>query len=91
MTVAGLGAPWADVPRVEYVIWQYRGYAASTRERLQLFISAPGRRYLSRIATRALQFLRLVEHEAWTSTPIYNDGFTLVFRVEGGFPEKWRW
>jgi hypothetical protein len=82
VTFAGVHAPWAHIPPVEYVIWDY----GSDRSPLPNLVSSePGQG-----SPRAFGLVKLLV-EASKSGPadiLYNDGMVAVFRVRD-LPKTW--
>jgi hypothetical protein len=84
-TFAGIHAPWAHIPPVEYVIWDYAGDASPVRNLLPS-APAPGQG-----SPRIFGLAKLLIDATKTGAPgdlLYNDGKVAVFRVRG-LPEKW--
>jgi hypothetical protein len=83
VTVAGIHAPWAHIPQVEYVIWDYAGDGSPLRN---LLPNEPGQG-----SPRMFGLVKLLVDATKSGPPgalIYNDGKVAVFRVSG-LPRNW--
>jgi len=79
---AGLGAPWATMPAVEYVIWERGAYA--TRSPMSYLQQAEGPGARSReVAIRTLLFMDRLTAGTNKGQRVYQDGDIAVFRLGG--------
>jgi len=79
---AGVGNPWARIPRADYVIYQYEGYAVPSLDVLQEDLRHPGRRERI-VGMNSLAVIDSMENLRMGAAELYNDGETVVFRVGG--------
>lgn len=92
---AGLASPWADFPfgqgteagisyfkalGIDYVLWQYRGYAVRS-ERSILTMAASPYEGLHRIGIRTHQFLKFLINLTKESKILYNDGSIVLLKL----------
>jgi len=82
---AGVANPWAHLPGVDYVIYQYAGYAVPPLDVIYEDLRHPGRRE-RQVGRNALAVIDSIENLWKISPELYNDGETVVFKVaaEGG-------
>jgi hypothetical protein len=80
-TLAGIHAPWAHIPPVEYVIWDY-GSAAVEFSNVLPDSAFPG------VDRRAFGLVKVLIDATKTGGLIYNDGQFVVFRASG-LPAIW--
>lgn len=79
---AGTGNPWAHLPKSNYVIYQYAGYAVPPIDDIYEDLRHPGRRE-RQVGQNALAVIDAIE-KLWDGSPeLYNDGEIVVFRVAG--------
>lgn len=83
-TSAGIHAPWAHIPPVEYVIWDYGSDTVAMRNELPSS-AFPG---ADRRAFGLVKVLLDVTKAGATGALIYNDGKFAVFRASG-LPKNW--
>jgi hypothetical protein len=79
---AGTANPWARIPKADYVIYQYAGYAVPSLDVLQEDLRHPGRRERI-VGMNALTVIDSMENLWRGGEELYNDGETVVFRVSG--------
>ena len=82
-TFAGIHAPWAHIPQVDYVIWDYAGDSSPMPN---LLPNEPGQG-----SPRMFGLVKLLVDATNSGPPgsvIYNDGSAVVFRVSG-LPRTW--
>lgn len=78
---AGVGNPWASLPKADYVMYQYAGYAVPHVEVIYEDLRHPGRRE-RHVARNALAVIDAIEN-LWNGSPeLYNDGEVVVFKVD---------
>jgi hypothetical protein len=82
---AGLSTPWAIVPAVHYVLWQYNGIATSPPSDYQRQAVGVGA-HERLIAVRTLAFGRRLEAAVRAGDVVYNDGQTLILFLPGELP-----
>jgi hypothetical protein len=83
VTFAGIHAPWAHIPQVDYVIWDYAGEGSPMRN---LLPTEPGQG-----SPRMFGLVKLLIDATKSGPPsglIYNDGKVAVFRVSS-LPRHW--
>jgi hypothetical protein len=84
VTPAGMHAPWAHIPHVQYVIWDYAGENSPMRN---LLPNEPGQG-----SPRMFGLVKLLVDATRSGPPsdlIYNDGQVAVFKVSG-LPRNWQ-
>ncbi len=79
---AGIGNPWARVPKAEYLIWDYDGFATRDAEwyRKQALDVGAGER---RNAALSLDFMRKMDEMAKAGEVVYDNGEVKVVRLVG--------
>lgn len=77
---AGTANPWARIPKADYVIYQYAGYAVPSLDVLQEDLRHPGRRERI-VGMNALAVIEAIENLWRRGVELYNDGETVVFKV----------
>jgi hypothetical protein len=82
---AGLSTPWAVIPDVRYVIWEYNGIATSPPSDYQRQAEGVGKDNRM-IAVRTLAFGRRLEEAVRAGGVIYNDGQTVILHLSGPLP-----
>ena len=85
---AGIGNPWARVPKAEYLIWDYDGFATRDAEwyRRQALDVGAGER---RNAALSLDFLRHMAEMAKAGNVVFDNGEVKVVRLPaGGFQPR---
>jgi hypothetical protein len=84
VTLAGIHAPWAHIPRVDYVIWDHATESSPLRN---LLPNEPGQG-----SPRMFGLVKLLVDATRSGPPsnlIYNNGQVAVFRVSG-LPRTWQ-
>lgn len=77
---AGVGNPWSHIPKVDYVMYQYAGYAVPSLELIYYDLHHPGRRE-RHVGRNSLAVIDAINN-LWNVSPeLYNDGETVVFKV----------
>ena len=79
MNLEGLGKPWARIPAVRYVLWQYEGYAANTPELHQRDIAVG--RHTGALAARALDVTDSLEDAVLTSRVLRDKDGIVLFEI----------
>jgi len=77
---AGTANPWARIPKADYVIYQYTGYAVPSLDVIQEDLRHPGRRERI-VGMNALAVIETMENLWRGGAELYNDGETVVFKV----------
>lgn len=77
----GLGAPWSQIPKAHYVLWEYRGFAVRGME---FYESASRSRNpnVSRSGRRAIALARRLQALAARSPVVHFDRNFVLFRTE---------
>lgn len=86
---AGLATPWARVPPVRYLIWEYRGFAVRTPGAYEDAAEGVGL-YERIIALRSLAFARALDAATRTGRILYNDGWLVVVALTDPIDQGWR-
>ncbi len=86
---AGLATPWARVPTVRYLIWEYRGFAVRTPQAYEDAAEGVGL-YERIIALRSLAFVRALDAATRSGRILYNDGWLVVVALAGPIDQGWR-
>lgn len=84
MNVEGLGKPWARIPAVRYVLWQYKGYAVNTPEILSRDIS--GGRHMGAISASALDVAFWLKEALSVSRILRDEDGIVLFEIGGSAP-----
>jgi hypothetical protein len=77
---AGLATRWARLPPVDYILWEYRGYAVRRPSRYKTAIRHNGRREKI-IAMTAMSFAKWLQSQTHDADVLYNDGGMILLRV----------
>lgn len=77
----GLSAPWAQMPKARYVLWEYRGYAARGMESYES-ASRSRNANVSRSGRRAIALARRLQTLASRSPVVHYDRNFVLFRTE---------
>ena len=77
---AGLATPWARLPRVDYIIWQRKGYASLSERFYEKSRHEPGLRERL-IATRTLDAMQALREATGRGTVIWEEGGITVYKV----------
>jgi hypothetical protein len=86
---AGLATPWARVPPVRYLIWEYRGFAVRPAADYEDAIEDAGL-YERIIARRSLAFTRTLDAAARSGRILYNDGWVVAVQLAAPLDQRWR-
>jgi len=84
---AGVANPWAHLPGVDYVMYQYAGYAVPSLEVIYEDLRHPGRRE-RQVGRNALAVIDELEQLRSRSQELYDDGETVVFKVAAAGEHK---
>ncbi len=82
MEPAGIGEPWAEMPRVKYLIWDYRGYATRERDYYEQWALDVGKGE-RRNAALALDFIHRLEELVKTGKVLFDNGEIKIVQLEG--------
>ena len=80
-TFAGIHAPWAHIPPVDYVIWDYGSATVVFKNELP-YSATPG------VDRRMYGLVKALSDATTTGAVIYDDGKFSMFRVSG-LPKNW--
>jgi len=84
MNVEGLGKPWASIPAVRYVLWQYKGYAVNTPKILSRDIS--GGRHMGAISASALDVAYWLQEAVSVSRILRDEDGIVLFEIGKSAP-----
>lgn len=83
----GLQSPWAIVNGVNYVLWEYKGFAVRLNRDYDNLLSSPGK-FARDQGFTSIKFLKFLIKISKNENVIYNDGHIIIVKVNSDMEFK---